>query len=100
MSLTNASPLEAAKAARLASRELAVLPVQARNDALTAIHDALAAAKDIVLAANAKDMAAAAKAAEHGDLSQSLVQRLDLGKRASTKTCCWAYSLSGNLKTL
>ncbi|KAF2753811.1 gamma-glutamyl phosphate reductase [Pseudovirgaria hyperparasitica] len=81
MSLTNATPLEVARAARLGSRQLAVLPVQARNDALTAIHDALAAGKDDILAANHRDLTAATKAAEGGQLSQSLVKRLDLGKK-------------------
>jgi glutamate-5-semialdehyde dehydrogenase len=81
MSLTNASPLEAAQAARSASRTLAVLSAQDRNDALTAIHAALSSAKDEVLAANARDLEAASKAAESGEaLSQSLVKRLDLGR--------------------
>ncbi|KAF1985838.1 glutamate-5-semialdehyde dehydrogenase [Aulographum hederae CBS 113979] len=81
MSLTNASPEAAARAAKLGSRKLAVLPTQARNDALTAIHEALAKARDQVLAANAQDLAAATKSAESGELSQSLVKRLDLGKK-------------------
>ncbi len=81
MSLTNASPFEAASSARSASRSLAILSCSARNDALTAIHDALAAAKDQVLAANARDLQAAQQAAKDGHLSQSLVKRLDLGKK-------------------
>jgi glutamate-5-semialdehyde dehydrogenase len=81
MSLTNATPLEAARAARLGSRKLAVLSTQDRNDALTAIHAALADAKDDILAANARDLEAATSAAEDGKLSQSLVKRLDLGKK-------------------
>jgi glutamate-5-semialdehyde dehydrogenase len=81
MSLTNASPLEAAKGARLASRKLAILPPAARNDALTAIHDALSKAKNQILAANARDLEAAVKAAESGELSQSLVKRLDLSRK-------------------
>lgn len=81
MSLTNADPLDAARSARLASRTLAVLPAQARNDALTAIHDALAAARDDVLTANARDLAAAAAAAQSGELKDSLVKRLDLGRK-------------------
>ncbi|KAF2835666.1 gamma-glutamyl phosphate reductase GPR [Patellaria atrata CBS 101060] len=81
MSLTNADPLEAAKAARLGSRKLAILPTEDRNAALTAIHAALAEAKDEILAANARDLASATKAAESGVLSQSLVKRLDLGKK-------------------
>jgi glutamate-5-semialdehyde dehydrogenase len=81
MSLTNASPVEAAKAARLASRKLAILPTSARNDALTAIHNALSKAEDEILAANARDLEQAVKAAENGELSQSLVKRLDLSKK-------------------
>ncbi|KAF2661701.1 gamma-glutamyl phosphate reductase [Lophiostoma macrostomum CBS 122681] len=81
MSLTNATPLEVAQAARLGSRELAVLSTEERNAALTAIHRALADGKDEVLAANAKDLEAANQAAEGGTLSQSLVKRLDLGKK-------------------
>lgn len=81
MSLTNADPLEAARSARLASRTLAVLPAQARNDALTAIHDALAAARDDILAANARDLAAANQAAQSGELKESLIKRLDLGRK-------------------
>ena len=81
MSLTNASPLEAAQAARAASRRLAVLSAKDRNDALSAMHAALLGAKDAVLAANARDLEAASKAAESGQaLSQSLVKRLDLGR--------------------
>lgn len=80
MSLTNATPLEVAQAARLGSRKLAVLSTQERNDALTAIHDALAAGKEEVLAANVKDLEAANKAAAGGTLSASLVKRLDLAK--------------------
>ena len=81
MSLTNATPLAVAQAARLGSRKLAVLSTEDRNAALTAIHDALAQGKDEVLQANAKDLEAAHKAAEGGTLSQSLVKRLDLGKK-------------------
>jgi len=81
MSLTNASPVDAAKAARLASRKLAILSAPARNDALTAIHDALRDARDEILAANARDLETAVKAAETGELSQSLVKRLDLSKK-------------------
>ncbi|TDZ26649.1 putative gamma-glutamyl phosphate reductase [Colletotrichum orbiculare MAFF 240422] len=81
MSLTNASPSDAAKGAKSASHILATLPAEARNEALTAIHDALAAAKDDILAANARDLELARKAAADGQLSQSLVSRLDLGKK-------------------
>lgn len=80
MSLTNATPLEVAQAARLGSRKLAVLSTEERNAALTAIHKALTDGKDEVLAANRKDLEAANKAAAGGTLSQSLIKRLDLGK--------------------
>ncbi|KAF2157461.1 gamma-glutamyl phosphate reductase [Myriangium duriaei CBS 260.36] len=80
MSLTNASPEEAARAARLSSRRLAILPVKARNEALDAVHDALAAARDQVLEANARDLEAASKSAADGTLSQSIVKRLDLSR--------------------
>ncbi|KAF1833635.1 gamma-glutamyl phosphate reductase GPR [Decorospora gaudefroyi] len=80
MSLTNATPLQVAQAARLGSRKLAVLSTEERNATLTAIHAALAEGKEEVLAANAKDLDAANKAAEGGTLSASLVKRLDLGK--------------------
>lgn len=80
MSLTNATPLEVAQAARLGSRKLAVLSTQERNDALTAIHNALAEGKQEVLAANALDLEATNKAAAGGTLSASLVKRLDLAK--------------------
>ncbi|KAI0394652.1 glutamate-5-semialdehyde dehydrogenase [Xylariaceae sp. FL0594] len=80
MSLTNASPADAAQEAKNASHILATLPASARNEALTAIHAALAESRDEILAANARDLEAARRAAESGRLSQSLVARLDLGK--------------------
>ncbi|KAI1468050.1 gamma-glutamyl phosphate reductase [Daldinia caldariorum] len=92
MSLTNASPSEAAKSAKEASHILATLSESARNDALTAIHTSLIAAKDDILAANARDLEAARLAAEHGQLSQSLVSRLDLGKKGK-----WEDMLKGIL---
>jgi len=81
MSLTNASPLDAAKAAKSASHVLATLSTSARNDALTAIHAALTASRDEILAANARDLELARQAAADGKLSSSLVARLDLGKK-------------------
>lgn len=92
MSLTSSSAREAAQAAKSASHLLATLPVSARNDALTAIHDSLVASKDAILAANAKDMEAARQAAADGQLSQSLVSRLDLGKAGK-----WEDMLKGIL---
>lgn len=92
MSLTSASPDEAAKEAKNASHILATLPATARNDALTAIHAALSEARDDILAANARDLEAARRAAENGQLSQSLVSRLDLGKKGK-----WEDMLKGIL---
>lgn len=92
MSLSNATPLDAAQAAKSASHVLATLPASARNDALTAIHAALGAAKDDILAANARDLEAAKKAAADGQLTQSLVSRLDLGRKGK-----WEDMLKGIL---
>ncbi|KAI1823848.1 glutamate-5-semialdehyde dehydrogenase [Xylaria intraflava] len=92
MSLTSASPDEAAREAKSASHILATLPAAARNDALTAIHAALSNARDDILAANARDLDAARRAAESGQLSQSLLSRLDLGKKGK-----WEDMLKGIL---
>ncbi|KAL2140286.1 hypothetical protein VTI28DRAFT_4003 [Corynascus sepedonium] len=81
MSLTNASPVDAAGAAKSASHVLATLSADARNEALTAIHAGLTAARDDILAANARDLELAQQAAADGKLSQSLVSRLDLGRK-------------------
>ena len=80
MSLTRATPADAARAAKAASHYLATLAEEGRNAALSSIHDELVAAKDQILAANASDMEAARKAAAEGHLSSSLVSRLDLSK--------------------
>ena len=92
MSLTNASPADAAKAAKSASHILATLPTSARNEALTSIYDALSRSKDEILAANARDLELAKKAAENGELSLSIVSRLDLGKAGK-----WEDMLKGIL---
>jgi len=92
MSLTNAEPDKAAQAAKAASHILATLPASARNDALTTIHGALAEARDQILAANARDLELARKAAANGELSPSLVSRLDLGRKGK-----WEDMLKGIL---
>ncbi|KAL5324447.1 hypothetical protein ACEPPN_008993 [Leptodophora sp. 'Broadleaf-Isolate-01'] len=92
MSLTNALPEDAAKGAKSASHILATLPTSSRNDALTAIHSALSASKEDILAANARDLELAHKAAENGELSLSIVSRLDLGKKGK-----WEDMLKGIL---
>ena len=80
MSLTSSSPHTIAESASLSSRSLATLNDSARNEALTAIHDALASAKDEILTANLEDLKLANAASERGELSQSVLKRLDLGR--------------------
>jgi glutamate-5-semialdehyde dehydrogenase len=80
MSLSESSPLDAAKAASISSRSLATLPVDARNAALTAIYYALVGERSYILEANARDLAAATKSAQDGSLSQAVLKRLDLGR--------------------
>lgn len=92
MSLTNASPSDAAAAAKSASHVLATLSADERNEALTAIHAGLTAARDEILAANARDLELAKQAAADGKLSQSLVSRLDLGRKGK-----WEDMLQGIL---
>ncbi|KXT02057.1 hypothetical protein AC578_6688 [Pseudocercospora eumusae] len=81
MSLTNANPEEAARAAKVSSRALALLSNDARNKALDAIYDALSAARDDILAANAIDLEKAKKATSDGQLNPSIYKRLDLSRK-------------------
>lgn len=81
MSLTNASPEQAARSAKISSRTLATLPVSARNAALDAVHDALADARESILEANAKDMELAKQSSASGELSPSIMKRLDLSRK-------------------
>jgi glutamate-5-semialdehyde dehydrogenase len=81
MSLTESSPTEVARAASIASGSLSTLSLSARNDALTVLHDALKDARSTILAANSIDVEAATKAAENGELSQSVLKRLDLSRK-------------------
>lgn len=92
MSLTNADPLAVAQAASTSSQTLKTVSTKERNRALTAIHTALLNAKHEILAANAKDVVAAEKAAQNGELSQSVLKRLDLGKKGK-----WEEMLKGVL---
>ncbi|KAL6712834.1 glutamate-5-semialdehyde dehydrogenase [Lecanora helva] len=92
MSLTESTPLEVASAASTASRQLATLQCEARNEALTLIHEELQKDKDSILAANAKDLELAIQAAENGELSQSVLKRLDLGRKGK-----WDDMLQGIL---
>ncbi|CAK1366838.1 Gamma-glutamyl phosphate reductase [Cercospora beticola] len=81
MSLTNASPEQAARAAKVSSRTLGILSEDARNRALDAIHDALAAARDDILAANAIDLDKAKQSTANGELNPSIYKRLDLSRK-------------------
>jgi glutamate-5-semialdehyde dehydrogenase len=80
MSLTNSSASEIAQSASLASRRLATLSSDSRNQALTTLHAALSEKREYILQANAKDVALATQAAANGELSQSVLKRLDLAK--------------------
>ncbi|THC93186.1 hypothetical protein EYZ11_007337 [Aspergillus tanneri] len=80
MSLTEFSAVEIATAASSASRYLSILVDNERNEALAALHDALLRSKSAILEANAKDLEVASRAAENGDLSHSVLKRLDLSK--------------------
>ncbi|KAI9878805.1 MAG: hypothetical protein M1830_010489 [Pleopsidium flavum] len=92
MSLTDADPLAVGQAASTSSQSLRTLSAEERNGALTAIHAALADAKHEILAANANDLATAEKAVESGHLSQSVLKRLDLGRKGK-----WEEMLKGIL---
>ncbi|PHH66944.1 hypothetical protein CDD81_5296 [Ophiocordyceps australis] len=92
MSLTDASAETVATAAKAASFALAALADSERNAALDAVHAALAAARDDIVAANARDLEHARRAAADGTLSEALVSRLDLGKKAK-----WEEMLKGIL---
>jgi len=80
MSLTESAAVDVARSASLASRKLAILPNAARNEALTALHKALDENRATILAANARDVEAATRAANSGDLNHSVLKRLDLSR--------------------
>jgi len=80
MSLTESAAVDVARSASLASRRLATLPSVARNEALTALHQALDKNRANILAANAKDVEAATRDANSGNLNHSVLKRLDLSR--------------------
>lgn len=80
MSLTGSSAIDVAKAAAASSRTLATISDEGRRAALQLLHDALSKNKSAILEANGKDITRAQKAAADGELSQSLLKRLDLGR--------------------
>lgn len=92
MSLTDAAPAVAARAAKTASHMLATLSADERNGALTSMHEALAAGRETILAANALDLEEAEKEVAAGRLNSSLVSRLDLGRKGK-----WEDMLQGIL---
>lgn len=80
MSLTNASPEQAARAAKISSRTLGTLSENSRNGALDAIYEALSSAREDILAANAVDLDNAKKSTANGELNPSIFKRLDLSR--------------------
>lgn len=80
MSLTDSNAADVARSASLASRQLATLSNEARNEALTLLHSALDKNRATILAANKKDVELATQAAEDGSLSHSVLKRLDLSR--------------------
>jgi glutamate-5-semialdehyde dehydrogenase len=80
MPLTELAADDVARSASLASRRLATLSNDARNEALTALHHALDVNRKAILAANAKDLELANQAAASGTLSHSVLKRLDLSR--------------------
>src|ERR1700759_874344 len=70
---------ETAKAAKIASRALALLSGERRNAALEAMAAALEKAEKELLAANVEDQVFAARLAKDGDLSPAAVERLKMG---------------------
>ncbi|KAJ5946238.1 hypothetical protein N7454_003077 [Penicillium verhagenii] len=80
MSLTDSAAVDVARSASLASRQLAILPNAARNEALTELHKALVQHRATILAANARDVEAATRAAESGNINHSVLKRLDLSR--------------------
>lgn len=68
-----------AKQARTASRAMLSVSNEEKNNALQAVQEQLEAAKSEILAANEADKAAAQQRLAKGELSSSLVKRLELG---------------------
>ncbi len=70
--------LEIAVQAREASRKLAVVPTERKNDLLRKVADGLERDRDAILRANGADLEAARTAFEEGSLSRSVLDRLSL----------------------
>ncbi|CAI7642356.1 unnamed protein product [Penicillium viridicatum] len=85
MPLTDSAAVDAAQSASLASRRLATLNNDDRNKALTLLHDALEMNEKEILEANARDVEIATIAAESGNLSHSVLKRLDLSRPGKYK---------------
>ncbi|KAJ5400425.1 hypothetical protein N7465_010914 [Penicillium sp. CMV-2018d] len=85
MPLTESAAVDAAQSASLASRRLATLNNDDRNKALTLLHDALEMNEKEILEANARDVEIATIAAESGNLSHSVLKRLDLSRPGKYK---------------
>lgn len=85
MSSAESAAVDAAHSASLASRRLATLNNDDRNKALTLLHDALEMNRKEILEANARDVELATIAAESGNLSHSVLKRLDLSRPGKYK---------------
>ncbi|KAJ5977450.1 hypothetical protein N7501_000792 [Penicillium viridicatum] len=85
MPLTESAAVDVAQSASLASRRLATLNNDDRNKALTLLHDALEMNEKEILEANARDVEIATIAAESGNLSHSVLKRLDLSRPGKYK---------------
>ena len=81
MSLTEEPSRQVAEAARASFLELSRLPASARDEALACIHQVLEDQRETILAANGKDLELATNACADGTLSQSILKRLDLGRK-------------------
>ena len=92
MSVTSSTPSEIARAASISAKSLAILSLEARNNALTAIHTGLSRAKESILEANSRDVRLATQSAADGQLSQSVLNRLDLSRKGK-----WEDMLQGIL---
>jgi glutamate-5-semialdehyde dehydrogenase len=80
MPTASISPTDIARTASLASRTLKAVSGADRNAALTAVHAALEKSKNAILEANQKDMEAAQKLVDAGEMRQSLAKRLFLSQ--------------------
>ncbi|KAI9141812.1 Aldehyde/histidinol dehydrogenase [Paraphysoderma sedebokerense] len=85
MTTPASSIVDIAKAAREASYCLQTATSEQKSIALKKIKEYLAKEKDEILAANAEDMRRAAESVKNGNMSESLMKRLDLNGKNGEK---------------